>query len=133
MRHPDEWAGFALGERASVDELPDRAGEIRFRRELLGVGKAKIGEDVGAPSSAPSGIAYDVSAATTDPNMINPVTWTWYVDGSYAGSTSTGQFSVVGGQPDSYQSIAVYANDNYGHQTYGSADVWICDSGVFIC
>lgn len=71
------------------------------------------------PSSVNAGATYSVSATTDDPLMVSPLTWSWYVDGALAGTTSDGEFSVQAGAPSTTQEISAYATDAYGRSAYG--------------
>jgi hypothetical protein len=88
-----------------------------------------------APSTVAPDQSYSVSASTNDPLLTSPVTWSWYVDGSLAGTTSDPQFTVTPGGSTYNQQVEVVATDGNGHSVSGSTTVYVtsgCDRG-FTC
>jgi hypothetical protein len=80
---------------------------------------------IDAPNSVEPYQSYSVSATTNDPLLISPVTWSWYVDGSLAGTTSDPQFTVYAGGPTYNQQVDVVTTDGNGHSVSGSTTVYV--------
>jgi hypothetical protein len=78
-----------------------------------------------APSTVDPSATYTVTASTDDPLMVSPLSWSWYVNGSYIGSTGESpQLSVQAGGPNSSQNIQATATDPNGRTISGMTSVW---------
>jgi hypothetical protein len=78
-----------------------------------------------APSTVDASAYYNVTASTNDPLMVSPLSWSWYVNGSYIGSTGESpELSVQAGGPNSSQNIQATATDPNGRTISGTATVW---------
>jgi hypothetical protein len=78
--------------------------------------------EITAPHMVQPGDTYEVSAVTHDPVLRYPVTWSWYIDGTFVGSTDTPSTTVgAPSAPFSSQSVQVVASDPYGRSAVGSA------------
>jgi hypothetical protein len=82
------------------------------------------------PTSSPPYASYGVSAVPTDWRLVGPITWHWYVDGNYVGTSSGDSYTsfVVpgGGTPGTWQGVTAWAQDANGYWQSGSTNVWIC-------
>jgi hypothetical protein len=85
----------------------------------------------GSPSNtivAPNGnpppnTNYTVSGSTSDPLLTSPVTWSWYVNGSLAGTTADPQFTVHAGGPSTQQQVQLVGTDGNGHSVSGTTNI----------
>lgn len=84
---------------------------------------APANNTVKAPSSVNPGTNYGVSATTNDPILTNPVTWSWYVNNSFVGTSSNPLFTVHSGGPSTQQVVKVVASDESGHSVSGQTTV----------
>lgn len=79
--------------------------------------------DISAQALVDPNQPYAVSTTTNDPLLISPVTWSWYVNGQLAGTTSAPQFTVNSGDPSTQQQIQVVGSDGNGHSVSGQTTV----------
>lgn len=87
----------------------------------------------GPATGLASGMEYELLALPYDPELINPVSWTWYVDGAYVGTTSSGQFTWTTGSPGSTQSVQVVVTDVNGLTRSASTQVTACSGSEIYC
>ena len=57
--------------------------------------------------------------------MVNPVNWSWYVNGQFIRTTTNPQTSILAGNAYSQQQVQVTAQDNYGHSASGTTNVLV--------
>lgn len=91
---------------------------------------------ISAPSTVPPSAPYTVSATTNDPLLVGPLTWSWYVDGTFYGTTNSPEMTVQAGGPNASQTIQVVASDPDGRSVSGQATVWMgsaCGVNVETC
>lgn len=80
---------------------------------------------IDAPSTVDPNTNYTMNASTNDPLLRNPVSWTWYLNGSYYTTTDTPQLSVDANGPLTYQSWTVQVSDGNGNSASSSEyTVW---------
>lgn len=79
--------------------------------------------DIIAPDQPPPNLTYTASATTHDVWMVDPVNWSWYVDGQFIRTTSSPQTSLRAGIAYSVQTVQVTASDNYGNSASGTTTV----------
>lgn len=68
-------------------------------------------------------ISYTASATTHDVWMVDPISWSWYVNGQFIRTTTGPQTSLAGGAPYSQQTVKVTAFDSYGNSASGTTYV----------
>jgi len=79
------------------------------------------------------GTWYDVSGYTDDPNMVGPVTWTWYVNGSVTGTSSDGRYSFQTGAAGTQQEIDALITDANSLSHWATIFVSSCTDNQIIC
>jgi hypothetical protein len=73
--------------------------------------------DLITPGSVDPGVTFQASASPHDAALVNPVTWSWYVNGQLYATTSSDATTIVSGDPGTTQEIRVVVADNYGHSS----------------
>lgn len=81
--------------------------------------------DLSASGDVAPYTSYSVSTTTNDPLLISPVTWSWYVDGQLAGTTSDPVFTATSGDPLTQQQVQVVGSDGTGHTVSGNITVQV--------
>ncbi len=121
--------GFGTGNRGH-DDLKNGFWSSTLSRWVYAT--TRITYELGFPSNsidAPEvvypGIRYPVTATTSDPLLTDPVTWSWYVDGSLAGTTTSPSFKVLSGAESTEQLVEVVATDGNGRSVSGQTTVWV--------
>ena len=80
---------------------------------------------VSGPGNADPNSMYTVTVNTSDPQQVRPLTWSWYVDGTYVGSTGDSpELTVQAGGPNTFRAIRAIAVDPSGRTTDGSTTVY---------
>jgi hypothetical protein len=80
-----------------------------------------------------SGVGYDITAATFDPLMIEPVNWDFYVDGTYVGSSSDGTYHGTAGSAGTTQTIVANITDANSRTGTGSYNLTVCTGTLITC
>jgi hypothetical protein len=65
-----------------------------------------------SPTDVDAGTSYSVSASTNDPSLVNPLTWSWYVDGTLYGTSSSPEMAIISGAPGTTQEVRAVATDD---------------------
>jgi hypothetical protein len=78
-------------------------------------------------------VGYDITAATLDPLMIEPVNWDFYVDATYVGSNSTGTYHGTAGSPGTTQTIVAVITDANSRTANGSYNLTVCTGTLITC
>ena len=100
----------------------------------LGYTYGSPGANVAGPSGGVgSGVQYSLFAKTSDPNMVSPATWTWAINGSQAGTTSSGEFTWYGGDPGTYDAVTVTVTDANNVSHTATTNVMICSDQQIQC
>lgn len=76
--------------------------------------------DVVTPDHPSPHISYTASATTHDVLMVDPVSWSLYVDGTFIKTTTSPQTSLVAGDAYQVQTVQVTASDSYGNSASGT-------------
>jgi hypothetical protein len=87
----------------------------------------------GPPTGLAQGTSYELVGRIDDPILVNPISWDWYVDGQFVGTTSDEHFSgTVTGSPGSEQEIDAVVADYDGQQRTAAFFIPVCN-GTFTC
>lgn len=88
---------------------------------------------IGPATGLPAGTSYELTASTSDPAAVSPVTWDWYVDGTQVGSTTVGTFDWATGDAGTTQDITVVMTDVNGIQHTAYTTATACTGSEFSC
>jgi hypothetical protein len=88
---------------------------------------------IGPATGLASGMEYQVNGIPHDPVLLAPLSWAWYVDGTYAGTTSDGSFSWTTGAPGTTQSIQTIITDANSETRSASTTARACPGAEIYC
>lgn len=81
--------------------------------------------DLMTPDRPAPNRTYNASATTHDVWMVDPVSWSWFVDGTFIRTTTAPQTSLMAGNAYQSQTIQVTASDNYGNSASGTTTIQV--------
>lgn len=83
------------------------------------------GATLAAPSTVALYASYTVSLSTDDPLLVDPLTWSWYVNGVFQGTSTSPEMTFQAGGPNTSQEVRAYGTDINGRTINSApASVW---------